>query len=559
MNTADQFDGEIANYLEKARLLKEQRNSQIPLVSRIPNETLAIIFEFLALTDPVETPPSPHHRYSLERSTGEYHPCENVTRVCRKWRILALNMSSIWGVFYANCSQQWMDYITTERLKSISPISVRTLHKRGTQQRDVLALRLDSERFTDLNLVLDSDWTFDVMHKILRSKTLTKLDTLCMSLDRNMSHNPDPDGFVWRSTAPQLKVLRLERILLKVQIPSFPALQEFRLDLSSFHRQLYPVELLNTLRAMPQLRIFECLGLLEYRNREPIPADLQVELPHLEHLTISRFRTEDLDTIEHITPKSLVSFRIDLSAHSYPGKPNMQPIWKLLPPPSAPTDSWHTILHKRLSGADDMFGLVLQISSPCPEFRFELAIEFIRVGVDQHVESDIFSSLPSASTPDVVALTSQWLAKPSPGVKRFALDMAQVEEFHFTDLKQLLELLMPDQRLEGVHPPLENARTSTAKSKSKALKPNPQTGFKLSSFPIYLPSLRRIVVVQQTDLGDSLNVILRYLGQIFLKRKKRGLPIMALRLGHLSLNAEQKILVGDGISTRLSPIDEGER
>lgn len=90
MNTADQFDSEIARYIEKARSLKEQRNSQISLISRIPSEILAIIFEFLATTDPIKALPSRFYPYSHERSSGDYHPCENVTRVCRKWRMLAL-------------------------------------------------------------------------------------------------------------------------------------------------------------------------------------------------------------------------------------------------------------------------------------------------------------------------------------------------------------------------------------------------------------------------------------------------------------------------------------
>ncbi|KAG9224577.1 hypothetical protein CCMSSC00406_0002272 [Pleurotus cornucopiae] len=557
MNTADQFDGKIAEYIEKARSLREQRNSQIPLISRIPSELLAGVFEFLAQVDPDEPSPSPYHQ--PERSSGDYHPCENVTRVCRKWRILALSMSSIWGVFYANCSQQWMDYIIAERLKSMSPISIRSPHKRRFQQRDVLALRLDSERFSHLDLVLDSDRTMNLMHKVLRSKNLPELNTLCMTLDSTKCHSLDPNGFVWRAEAPRLHSLRLEHVLLKVQIASFPSLQEFKLDLSSFHGRLHPVQLLNALHAMPQLRTFECLGLLEYRDRKPIPADLQVELPHLEHLAISKFRWEDLVIFEHITTKPLISFRIDLLAQTETALPDLQSIWKLLPPPSASIDSWHTILHKRLYGADDKFGLVMQISSPSPEFRFELATEFKLVGATRHVESDIYSSLPSASTPDVVALTSQWQHRPCPSLKRFALDMAGVAEFHFIDLTQLLEALLPNQHLEGVHPPLQNAATRATKSKSKLVKPASQNGFTLSSFPIYLPGLRRIVVVQQADLGGSLNIILSYLGQIFLKRKKRGLPIMVVKLGQLSLDAEQRMLVGDGISTELTFIDQGER
>ncbi|KAJ8693051.1 hypothetical protein PTI98_010300 [Pleurotus ostreatus] len=76
MNTADQFDGKIAEYIEKARSLREQRNSQIPLISRIPSELLAGVFEFLAQVDPDEPSPSPYHQ--PERSSGDYHPCENI-------------------------------------------------------------------------------------------------------------------------------------------------------------------------------------------------------------------------------------------------------------------------------------------------------------------------------------------------------------------------------------------------------------------------------------------------------------------------------------------------
>lgn len=141
---------------------------------------------------------------------------------------------------------------------------------------------------------------------------------------------------------------------------------------------------------------------------------------------------------------------LDLYEYEGVGSPNMQPMWKLLPPPSPHAGLWRTVLHKKLLCDDDKFSLILQITSPSPKFCFELATKFEEVKAEQHVETSIYFSVPSVSTPDIVALTSRRKPGLSPALKRFALDMAEVEEFHFINFTQLLEVLMPNQHLEGV-------------------------------------------------------------------------------------------------------------
>ncbi|KAF9490465.1 FAD/NAD(P)-binding domain-containing protein [Pleurotus eryngii] len=521
----------ISTIPREARSLKEQRNSQIPLISRIPSEILAIIFEFLATTDPIKALPSRGYPYLPERSSGDYHLRENVTRVCRKWRMLALGMPSIWGVFYSDCSQQWMNYVIKERLKPTSLISIRTPHKWRSLPCDILALRLDSERFKDLDVAITTRESMTLMHEALRSKNLPALDILRISVEADVTRGTRGcKSFVWRANASRLQALRIKHILLEVRVPSFPALREFSLDLLA----LFPYNLTTSSMLSAPCRTFGPLHVSVYWHLKAESLSLRISKP-------------------------LISTSIDLYEYEGVGSPNMQPIWKLLPPPSPHADLWHTVLHKKLLRNDDKFNSILQIPSPSPKFCFELATKFEEVKAEQHVETGIYFSMPSVSTPDIVALTSRRKPRLSPALKRFALDMAEVEEFHFIDLTQLLEVLMPNQHLEGVYPPLGNAATPATKSKSRQLKSNPQQGSKLPSFPIYLPALLRVVVIQQVDLGPSLNVILDYLGQIFLKRKKRGLPMLAMKLGgQIYLNAKQRTLVGDGVSVELSFIDEGD-
>ncbi|KAF4575024.1 hypothetical protein EYR36_006380 [Pleurotus pulmonarius] len=579
MNSVELLDKEITKCLEKARSLRELRNSQYSATSRLPLEVLALIFEALAFTKDPKL--SGRELRGPTNLTGDYHPCHNVSHVCRSWRTLVLNMSAIWGILYGECSKKWMDSMTAARIKPHSPIFLRaprsSLSSRAGRQTH--SLTFDAARFEDLEVEVANVEIATVLHRLFRAPiTLSALTSLSLSWATHSSGRWN--GFPWRAHAPRLEVMDLRDVSLHFLGGSFPALQSFTMVLKSSCHHVTIVELLQMLKAMPRLRFLECARMFAEIEHDPIPPDLQVELPYLEHVIIQQLSWRDLCVFDHITSPPLKSFALEMHSWSCmtDAVPDLTLVHKFLPPPSPSADSWKILLQKTSHiFRDDQFTLKMAIvpgAPPAtPDFRFDFLCDFVDMEKDKewHVKRDICAALPSM--PDTLAVVfhaRNYRYIPSSLLpKSFLVDMAPMEEVHFNDLTLLLEALMPGHRLDA-EPSTERAfsRALPKPAKPAAKKTAPRRGkrtakqaHKLPSPPrIYLPNLRRAVLVQEPVqiAEEQRNLILLRLARVFGARHDVGLPILTLKIGgDIELTDDEKNVLGDGVTCLVQVLSEG--
>ncbi|KAG9218953.1 hypothetical protein CCMSSC00406_0001363 [Pleurotus cornucopiae] len=303
MDSVELLDKEIEECLEKARSLRELRNSQYSSTSRLPVDVLVLIFEALAFTKD----PKSSEREAYSGSTGlpgDYHPCHNISHVCRSWRTLVLNMSAIWGIFYGDCSKKWMDSMTASRVKPNSPIFLRAPRSpiyKYSYKKQTHVLTFDAAKFGGLEVEVANHEIAAILHHIFRQHiTLSVLTSLSLSW-------PTAGGgggwrIQWNANAPRLEVMDFYNVPLRVTGGSFPMLQSFTMLFDFAWLYVTVVELLHALKAMPQLRSLKCTRIFADEH-DPIPTDLQVQLPYLEHVT-------SLATPMHLRPYHIVSTQV---------------------------------------------------------------------------------------------------------------------------------------------------------------------------------------------------------------------------------------------------------
>ncbi|KAL4262324.1 hypothetical protein AB1N83_007748 [Pleurotus pulmonarius] len=574
MNSVELLDKEIEKSLERARSLRELRNSQYSSTSRLPLEVLTLIFEALAFTK--DPKPSAHEGHSRStKVTGNFHPCHNISHVCRSWRTLVLSMPAIWGIFYGECSKKWMDSITASRVKPNAPIFLRAPRfttPRSRYWRQTHVLGFEAARYEELEVEVANPDVALALYDLFRwRRTLPALTMLDISWTPS---GGDANVLRWNADAPRLEVMNLRDVSLRLMGGSFPILHSFTMVLDS-SPLITIVELLQLLKAMPRLRSLECVRMPSDIGFQPIPADLQVELPYLEHVDIRQLCWEGLCIFDHITSPPLKSFTLMMSNWRYKTDtmPNMTSVYKFLPPPPSPAEPWKTLVQKSGDSFYDDIDFTLKMEivpgspSTTPDFRFEFLSNFTCMKKEMHVELDVCSLLPSI--PNIVAVIFRPLI--DGGVlhrpayllpKSFVVGMAPLEEAHFNDLALLLEALMPGCPLdtevstESAFPralPEPDEPDATAACES----PVPPPG--LPAPQVYLPNLRRAVLVQRpVEVAEEWRaILLPRLRRILKARRDMGLPILTLKIGgNIELSDDEKAALGDGALLQVLSKDE---
>ncbi|KAF9241051.1 hypothetical protein BU15DRAFT_45227, partial [Melanogaster broomeanus] len=234
-------DDEVALLKLPICALLTQRNALSP-VSRLPHEILATIFLYQAYSfyqDP---------RYS---GTWGAPPWANVSYICRHWRDVALNTSSLWSFLFVS-PPRWTKELLSRT--NMLPLRIR-INVRYWAREEMIFLEqvtTDVTRIQDLSLKLPRNLTEGIFSK-LSTTPAPLLHTLRLFVTQTDTESAlVPDTLFSRET-PALRTLELYRCHVPWSSPIFTALTTLRLRDIASSSQPTITEILAMLRHMSDL------------------------------------------------------------------------------------------------------------------------------------------------------------------------------------------------------------------------------------------------------------------------------------------------------------------
>ncbi|KAF9232495.1 hypothetical protein BU15DRAFT_81182 [Melanogaster broomeanus] len=266
------IDDEVALLKLPICALLTQRNALSP-VSRLPHEILATIFLYQAYSfyqDP---------RYS---GTWGAPPWANVSYICRHWRDVALNTSSLWSFLFVS-PPRWTKELLSRT--NMLPLRIRINVRYWTRKEMIFLEQVttDVTRIQDLSLKLPRNLTEGVISKL--SKPAPLLHTLRLFVTQTGTESVlVPDALFSRET-PALRTLELYRCHVPWSSPIFTALTTLRLRDIASSSQPTIAEILAMLRHMPDLAHLYLENALpsaqdNLHSRHSLPSEC-FDLPHL--------------------------------------------------------------------------------------------------------------------------------------------------------------------------------------------------------------------------------------------------------------------------------------
>lgn len=269
------LDHEIAAMTLALCSLRTQRNILSP-VSRLPAEILASIFIRCARN---------HHKN--RRSVPEW---VNVSYVCRHWRDIALNCSTLWSFLFVS-SQHWTDELLAR--SKTTPLKVRVDSEYPKQSKELYLLEKvapQAGRIEDISLQLTRREAERILS--LLSSPAPLLQTLQISVEKSnyLGENALVSGVLFDGYTPALRKLELVNYAFPLTSPALRGLTTLRLrDLgASFQPTL--ASLMTALSRMQDLAHLYLENALPSARTSPINQSFkdpqQLSFPNLSRLSI---------------------------------------------------------------------------------------------------------------------------------------------------------------------------------------------------------------------------------------------------------------------------------
>ncbi|KAF8552418.1 hypothetical protein OG21DRAFT_128585 [Imleria badia] len=213
-DTQEHLDDEIAALTLMLCNLRTQRNALSP-ISRLPLEILASIFI--------------HYARSCQKTQRGIPDWVNVARVCRHWRDVALNCSTLWSFLFVS-SKHCTDELLA-RSKRV-PLKVRVDSEYPKQSRELNLLEkvaLQADRIQDLCLRLARREAERILS--LLSSPAPLLETLEISLERSnyLGETSLVSGVLFDGHTPALRKLELINYAFPLISPTLRGLTSLRL------------------------------------------------------------------------------------------------------------------------------------------------------------------------------------------------------------------------------------------------------------------------------------------------------------------------------------------
>ncbi|KAL0958237.1 hypothetical protein HGRIS_000393 [Hohenbuehelia grisea] len=294
------IDDEVVKYQQIIRRLWNRRNT-LSAVSRLPTETLSIIFELRAAEASNATSVGAHDKRWL-----------SITGVCSRWREVARACPNLWGYFHCRERPEWLE--EKLRLSKAAPIHIVCSNNYSPRSEVVLATLLEyHNRIFTLDIVSGLD-ALKLAGPVLPK--MTQLRVLRLRLAHSSVPGEiftSPNDFA-KCDAPQLGRIEFYSIRFYWNSALINNINELRVILSPTD-SLQPI-----LLALTKTTRLEVLELREFLQRpssnvitnNPLP---HPNLPHLTTLSITQqyFDTPSpLDFLSHITCPKLSNLQLSL-------------------------------------------------------------------------------------------------------------------------------------------------------------------------------------------------------------------------------------------------------
>lgn len=204
------IDDRIKELEELTRALQVRRNALVP-ISRLPPETLAVIFSFLS-------PPA------CDEELG-YLSWLHVTHVCRQWRDIALDYPHLWShIDFTNLTPDGVTEILARAKMAPLHLEMKATYW-GTPNWDVFARQLETQISHTRRLCIAGEFHQAVLEQLLSPAPILEFFSLSdSSRSFGLSH-PIIPVTLFDGVAPRLTSLELDSCDISWKSPLLRGLQ----------------------------------------------------------------------------------------------------------------------------------------------------------------------------------------------------------------------------------------------------------------------------------------------------------------------------------------------
>ena len=308
------IDDELESLEKTARSLKLRRNALAP-ISRLPPETIAIVFSFLSLP-----------RGYVRLLTGDKQDILawlRVSHVCHRWREIALDQPRFWSrIDFTTLTPAGATEVLSR--SKMAPLELEAdlscLHWAGDRV-DAFGKQLSSHvsHTSRLNITADSADLQTIIEQL--ASPAPALEWLSLIVDdechprMGFPSNAAISHALFDSTAPRLSRLQLDHCDISWTSPLFKSLRILELQVLSHLSRPSLEEWLDAMEQMPQL---ETLVVSHATPRAPVvPSPLPeptrvVTHPSLTQLTLTASASDCTFALAHLILPALVRIRVDV-------------------------------------------------------------------------------------------------------------------------------------------------------------------------------------------------------------------------------------------------------
>jgi hypothetical protein len=305
-------------------------SSNEPAIHRLVDDILAYIFLLNA------TPPDPD---ADDLTTVEHATTVASSQVCTRWRSIALNCHTIWGLIidYPRHSLKWIEKLLDRSHPSLLDFGSRIYEVlldvfvddgHGQGVLELVFNHVDRLRIFN-TLIPTRSTSCELLSSRFLQMPAPNLEFMHIFLS-DIGHLTHP---LFDNHAPNLRNLRLSRCTIDFTSPVLTPLTELHVDIGQENTHLTLLDWLNILRGMPSLQSV-CL------NRSissGSPGDIlpDIHLDALDMLSVDSTLHECVTLVKHliVPPRCGLSLRCD---HAYLGSDQRQ-LWAII---EKKMDSW---------------------------------------------------------------------------------------------------------------------------------------------------------------------------------------------------------------------------
>ncbi len=291
------IDDRIKELEELTRALQVRRNALVP-ISRLPPETLAVIFSFLS-------PPA------CDEELG-YLSWLHVTHVCRQWRDIALDYPHLWShIDFTNLTPDGVTEILARAKMAPLHLEMKATYW-GTPNWDVFARQLETQISHTRRLCIAGEFHQAVLEQLLSPAPILEFFSLSdSSRSFGLSH-PIIPVTLFDGVAPRLTSLELDSCDISWKSPLLKGLQALQILRPSVEARPSLEDWLDALNGMPQLKTLVLHSATPAVSfGDPLIPQRTITLPSLTRFSISASATDCTLALAHLMLPSLTSLHVD--------------------------------------------------------------------------------------------------------------------------------------------------------------------------------------------------------------------------------------------------------